>query len=133
MPDWDRGRGPVLVFVHGLLVNANLWRKVVPRLEEEFRCIVPDWPLGAPRESVDADADLTPAGLTRWIAGINDNACVLRQYSSKVRIPRSQRITFGFPALMMYSAARRNSSIVALIPRLSRTGLGCYPTALSRI
>ena len=65
---WDRGSGPVLVFVHGLLVNANLWRKVVPRLEDEFRCIVPDWPLGAHREGVDADADLTPAGLARWIA-----------------------------------------------------------------
>jgi pimeloyl-ACP methyl ester carboxylesterase len=26
----ERGSGPPVVFVHGLLVNANLWRKVVP-------------------------------------------------------------------------------------------------------
>ena len=25
------GDGPVVVLVHGVLVNANLWRKVVPR------------------------------------------------------------------------------------------------------
>jgi pimeloyl-ACP methyl ester carboxylesterase len=27
------GEGPPIVFVHGILINANLWRKVVPRLE----------------------------------------------------------------------------------------------------
>ena len=27
------GDGPAIVFVHGALVNANLWRKVVPRLD----------------------------------------------------------------------------------------------------
>lgn len=26
----DRGSGPPVVFVHGLLANGNLWRKVVP-------------------------------------------------------------------------------------------------------
>jgi len=35
------------VFVHGVFVNADLWRKVVPELAKEFRCITPDWPLGA--------------------------------------------------------------------------------------
>lgn len=43
----DVGSGPALVFVHGLLVNANLWRKLVERLAPEFRCIVLDLPLGS--------------------------------------------------------------------------------------
>lgn len=59
----DTGTGPALVFVHGLLVNGTLWRKVVPLLDGRFRCIVPDWPLGSHREAMRADADLTPTGL----------------------------------------------------------------------
>jgi pimeloyl-ACP methyl ester carboxylesterase len=43
----DVGTGPVLVFVHGFLVNANLWRKVVARLAPDYRCIVLDLPLAA--------------------------------------------------------------------------------------
>ncbi len=33
----DTGTGPTLVFVHGLLVNGTLWRKVVPLLESVGR------------------------------------------------------------------------------------------------
>jgi pimeloyl-ACP methyl ester carboxylesterase len=43
----DVGSGPTIVFVHGLLVNANLWRKVVERLAADFRCVVLDLPLGS--------------------------------------------------------------------------------------
>jgi pimeloyl-ACP methyl ester carboxylesterase len=44
---FDSGSGAPIVFVHGLLVNANLWRKVVPRLAPDFRCIALDMPLGS--------------------------------------------------------------------------------------
>ena len=43
----DVGSGPAIVFVHGLLVNANLWRKLVERLAPDFRCVVLDLPLGS--------------------------------------------------------------------------------------
>ncbi len=43
----DVGSGPPIVFVHGLLVNANLWRKLVERLAPDFRCVVLDLPLGS--------------------------------------------------------------------------------------
>ena len=44
----ERGEGPPVVFVHGLLVNADLWRAVVPGIADAgFRCIAPDWPLGS--------------------------------------------------------------------------------------
>ncbi len=44
----DDGEGRPLVFVHGILVNGLLWRRVVPKLDG-VRCIVPDWPLGGTR------------------------------------------------------------------------------------
>jgi len=40
------GDGPAVVFVHGLLVNANLWRGVVPRLDG-FTRVALDMPLGS--------------------------------------------------------------------------------------
>jgi pimeloyl-ACP methyl ester carboxylesterase len=43
----ESGEGPPIVFVHGLLVDGLLWRKVTPLLEDSFRCIVPDLPLGS--------------------------------------------------------------------------------------
>jgi pimeloyl-ACP methyl ester carboxylesterase len=63
-----RGDGPVLVFAHGWLANANLWRKVVDRLADSFTCIALDLPLGAHRLAMDPDADLTPTGCGELIA-----------------------------------------------------------------
>jgi pimeloyl-ACP methyl ester carboxylesterase len=40
------GDGPAVVFVHGLLVNANLWRGVVSRLDG-FTRVALDMPLGS--------------------------------------------------------------------------------------
>lgn len=63
----DVGQGPPLLFVHGLLFSGLTWRKVVPLLDGRFRCIVPDWPLGAHTLPMRPDADLSPAGLARTV------------------------------------------------------------------
>jgi pimeloyl-ACP methyl ester carboxylesterase len=63
----DSGEGPPIVFVHGLLVDGRLWRKVTPPLEKDFRCIVPDLPLGAHTIPMNDGADVTPPGLARLI------------------------------------------------------------------
>jgi pimeloyl-ACP methyl ester carboxylesterase len=55
---FERGAGPPLVFAHGWLANANLWRGVVDRLADRFRCIALDLPLGAHRLAMAPDADL---------------------------------------------------------------------------
>jgi pimeloyl-ACP methyl ester carboxylesterase len=68
----ERGSGAPLVFVHGLLVNGDLWRKVVPLLADRFRCITPDWPLGSHATPLAPDADLTPSGLARIIVRFLD-------------------------------------------------------------
>ena len=59
---FERGDGPVLVFAHGWLANANLWRKVVEHLATGFRCVTLDLPLGAHRVPMADGADLTPQG-----------------------------------------------------------------------
>jgi pimeloyl-ACP methyl ester carboxylesterase len=65
---WERGDGAPVVFVHGLLVNADLWRNVVPRVAAAgLRCIAPDWPLGSHDIPVP-DADLSPPGVAALIA-----------------------------------------------------------------
>lgn len=64
---FDCGHGPALVFVHGWLANANLWRSVVARLSNRFRCLTLDLPLGSHRVPMRADADLTPTGCARLI------------------------------------------------------------------
>jgi len=64
----ERGTGEPIVFVHGALVNADLWRKVVPGLSKDFRCIAPDWPLGSHSPAMNASADLSPIGNARLIA-----------------------------------------------------------------
>jgi pimeloyl-ACP methyl ester carboxylesterase len=65
---FEAGTGSPIVFAHGLLVNANLWRKVVARLSPEFRCIALDLPLGSHTLPMPEAADLTPHGLADLIA-----------------------------------------------------------------
>ncbi|MEO6606813.1 MAG: alpha/beta hydrolase [Aeromicrobium sp.] len=60
--------GPVVVFVHGLLVNADLWRKVIPTVVAAgSHTYAVDWPLGSHSIPVP-DADLTPPGVADLIA-----------------------------------------------------------------
>lgn len=61
---------PVVVFVHGLLVDGTLWRKVTPQLDAGLRCIVPDLPLGAHRVALNAIADRSPRGVATLLADL---------------------------------------------------------------
>jgi pimeloyl-ACP methyl ester carboxylesterase len=64
----ERGSGEPIVFVHGLLVNGDLWRKVVPELSKDFRCIAPDLPLGSHEQPLDEGTDLSPYAVAKLIA-----------------------------------------------------------------
>jgi pimeloyl-ACP methyl ester carboxylesterase len=64
----EAGAGKPIVFVHGYLVDSRLWDGVVDRLSDRFRCLAPDWPLGAQQAPMNPDADLSPPGLARLIA-----------------------------------------------------------------
>ncbi|WP_394362341.1 alpha/beta fold hydrolase [Amycolatopsis sp. SB7-3] len=64
----DHGEGPPVVFVHGLLTNGLLWRKVAPAVADAgFRCLTPDWPLGS-HEIPVPHAELSPPGVAALIA-----------------------------------------------------------------
>lgn len=59
----ERGDGPPIVFVHGIIANADVWRTVVPDLASRFRCIAPDWPLGGHSLPMRSGTDFSLFGL----------------------------------------------------------------------
>lgn len=62
------GDGPVVVLLHGVLMNGSLWDEVVAGLCNRYRCIVPELPFGAHRAPMPDDADLTLTSLATGIA-----------------------------------------------------------------
>jgi pimeloyl-ACP methyl ester carboxylesterase len=66
----EAGSGKPIVFVHGYLVDGRLWDGVVDRLGDRYRCIAPDWPIGAQQVAMKPDADLTPYGIAATIASL---------------------------------------------------------------
>lgn len=59
----DSGSGPVLVLLHGLMMDGTLWDEVVAELSADHRCVVPTLPLGAHRQGMNAGADLSLPGI----------------------------------------------------------------------
>ena len=68
----ERGSGDPVVFAHGLLVNGDLWRKVVPLLAGTHRCITPDLPLGSHELAMPGDADLSSPALAALLGDFID-------------------------------------------------------------
>jgi pimeloyl-ACP methyl ester carboxylesterase len=66
------GNGPVVVLLHGLLMDASLWDEVIPGLSADNRCVAPTLPLGAHRRAMHADADLSLPGIARLVAEFLD-------------------------------------------------------------
>ncbi len=56
------GDGPVVVPVHGVMMDATVWREVVADLRTDHRCVVPTLPLGAHRRPMRPGADLSMTG-----------------------------------------------------------------------
>lgn len=66
------GAGPVLVLLHGLLMDASLWDDVVAELATDHRCVAPTLPLGAHRIAMGEEADLSLPAITRLVAELID-------------------------------------------------------------
>jgi pimeloyl-ACP methyl ester carboxylesterase len=60
-----------LVFLHGLLTDQTLWRKVVTALGDGIEAITPTLPLGS-HTTPAPGVDLTPPGLARQVAEMLD-------------------------------------------------------------
>lgn len=63
----ERGSGPAIVFLHGIVANGLLWRRVVPELADRFRCITPDWPLGSHDLGLREGTDMSLPGLAHVV------------------------------------------------------------------
>ena len=59
------GDGPVLVLLHGLMMDASLWDEMIAGLSPGHRCVAPTLPLGAHRHAMDPGADLSLPGIAR--------------------------------------------------------------------
>ncbi|MFF0035862.1 alpha/beta fold hydrolase [Streptomyces mirabilis] len=66
------GDGPVLVLLHGLMMDASLWDQTITELAADHRCVAPTLPLGAHRHGMRADADLSLPGVARLVAEFLD-------------------------------------------------------------
>jgi pimeloyl-ACP methyl ester carboxylesterase len=62
------GDGPILVLLHGFMMDGSLWADVVAQLAADHRCVAPTLPLGAHRHAMHADADLSLPGVARLVA-----------------------------------------------------------------
>jgi pimeloyl-ACP methyl ester carboxylesterase len=63
----SQGHGPAIVFFAGALANGDLWRDVVTGLEDRYRCISVDLPLGAHPWPLSAGGDRTATSLARLL------------------------------------------------------------------
>ncbi len=66
------GSGPVIVLLHGLLMDASLWDAPIEALSVDHRCVAPTLPMGAHRHAMHADADLSLRGIARLVAEFLD-------------------------------------------------------------
>ncbi|MBC3842797.1 alpha/beta hydrolase [Streptacidiphilus sp. 4-A2] len=61
------GDGPVVVLLHGLLMDSSLWDAVVAELRTDHRCLVPTLPLGAHTHPLPDGADYSLRGVARLV------------------------------------------------------------------
>src|SRR5215207_8760821 len=66
------GEGPVVVLLHGFLMDASLWDGVISDHSVDHRCLAPTLPLGAHRLPMHADADLSLRGIARLVTEFLD-------------------------------------------------------------
>jgi len=66
------GQGPVLVLLHGLMMDASLWDEVIAGLAPGYRCVAPVLPLGAHRRAMKPGADLSLPAIARLVTEFTD-------------------------------------------------------------
>ncbi len=99
------GDGPVIVLLHGLMMDASLWAGPIADLSADHRCVAPTLPLGAHRRPMNAGADLSLPGVARLVAEFldrlalrdvtlvgNDTGGALVQLLMRDGVPRAGRV-----------------------------------------
>ena len=133
------GRGPALVFFAGALANHDLWRDVVVALEDRYRCITIDLPLGAHPWPLAPGADRSATSLARLLLdclellGVEDATVVANDTAGGLLL---LSLATGHPALARVGrlvltncdsydqfppdALRKGTAVARTLPRLAR-------------
>ena len=64
------GDGPVVVMLHGVMMDHRQWSGVVEQLRPTYRCVLPTLPLGAHRRPMRPAADLSLRGQARLVSEV---------------------------------------------------------------
>jgi pimeloyl-ACP methyl ester carboxylesterase len=139
--------GPPVVFVHGVLVNGELWHQTARLLGDHgVRCIAPDWPIGEHRLPFGPDADLSPRGVASLVAELcerlgledvtlvgSDSGGAVCQYVAALHPQRVGRLVLtncegpgAFPPMAFKAfivAGRRRATLLPVL-RICGTRLG---------
>ena len=102
------GGGPVIVLLHGLLMDATLWDEVTVTLSAGHRCVAPTLPLGAHRRAMKIGADLSLPGIAKLVAEFldrlglddvtlvgNDTGGAVVQLLAADSVPRAGRVVLA--------------------------------------
>ncbi|ADP83611.1 alpha/beta fold hydrolase [Pseudofrankia inefficax] len=138
---------PPVVFVHGVLVDRELWTPVADLLAQQgVRSYAPTLPMGAHQTPMDADADLTPRGVARLVLDLiaaldlrdvtlvgNDTGGAITQFVLDTDPDRIGRVVltncdaFGAfpppPLTLLVRALRHPAVVAAMVPGLRSTRL----------
>jgi pimeloyl-ACP methyl ester carboxylesterase len=136
------GQGPTLVFFAGALANGDLWRDVVVALEDHYRCITVDLPLGSHPWPLSPGADRSATSLARLmldcleLLDVNDATMVANDTAGGLLL---LSLATGHPALGRIGRLvltncesydqfppdklRKASALCRALPRLSRAML----------
>ncbi len=149
---------PPVVFLHGLLVDGQLWTGVADLLARRgVRSYAPTLPLGSHRDPMDPNADLTPRGIARLVLALiealglddvtlvgNDTGGAICQFILDIDASRIGRLVLtncdAFdkfpppPFTMLVRALRHPALVAAMAPgmrsaRLRHSPLGFGPLA----
>ncbi|MCM3887090.1 alpha/beta fold hydrolase [Frankia sp. R82] len=148
----DSARPPV-VFLHGLLVDGQLWSAVAAQLAKQgVRSYAPTLPLGAQPTPMRPDADLTPRGIARLVLDFlvaldlrditlvgNDTGGAIAQFVLDADPARIGRVVLTncdgfdvfppFPFTLLVRALRHPALVAALVPGLRSARLRHSPLA----
>jgi pimeloyl-ACP methyl ester carboxylesterase len=99
------GNGPVVVLLHGLMMDASLWDQTAAGLASSYRCLAPTLPLGSHRQAMTPGADLSLSGIAGMVGEFlermdlrdvtlagNDTGGALVQLLIREQVPRVPRV-----------------------------------------
>ena len=103
------GHGPVMLFLHGMPTSSYLWRKILPSLGSDYRCIAPDL-MGMGRSDKPADIAYTIDDHIRYIhgfieaLGLKDITIVMHAWGSVIGFEYARQYASNVAGLVFYES-----------------------------